>query len=61
MIQEKLKEKYLKSILENLNLESKVKLVIDILEQIDDDLFFNGYYEEHNKINEFIETLKEGL
>ena len=61
MTQEELKEKYLIAILENLTLENKVKLIIDILEQIDDDLFFNGYYEEHNKINEFITQLKEWL
>ena len=48
------------SILEDLPLESKVRL-IDTFEQISDSLFLNGYYEEYNKINEFIKTLKEWL
>lgn len=61
MIQEKLRKKYLTEILENLTLESKVKLIIELLEQIENELFCNGYYEEHNKINEFIKILKEWL
>lgn len=45
------------SILEDLPLESKVRL-IDTFEQIVDSLLFNGFYEEYNKINEFIEKMK---
>ena len=48
------------SILEDLPLESKVRL-IDIFEQIADSSLFNGFYEEYNKISEFIEKLKERL
>lgn len=48
------------SILEDLPLESKVRL-IGTFEQIVDSLLFNGFYEEYNKITEFIEKLKERL
>ena len=61
MTQKELKDNYLVAILENLTLKSKVKLVIDILEEIENELFCNGYYDIHNKINEFIKQLKEWL
>lgn len=59
MTQEQLKEQALNYIDYNLNDENKLELIINILEDLSNNAFENGYNKEANTLTTAVLTLKE--